>query len=91
MVKVKTVNKKLNSFFNEKLSFLLEDENILEAEISDVIDKYGRKTVGLSIVVGELNNEITPNLKNKKPKNKFFEIILTKDDLKKISELLKQH
>ena len=40
----------------EELEFLLEDKNILEAEITDVFDKHGKTTVGLSITVG-MNDE----------------------------------
>jgi hypothetical protein len=81
---------------DETLDFLLQDENILEAEISDVVDKNGKKTVGISITVGKSNEqcaEIISNLKEGEPQPKFeaFEILLTKSDLKKINKLIKEY
>ena len=80
----------------EELEFLLEEENILEAEISDVVDKSGKNTVGLAITVGMNNNQIKSMLDLVEVENLSkiptgFEIILTKSDLKKINSLIKEY
>ena len=77
----------------ENLDFLLKDKNILEAEISDVMDRNGKMTIGLSITVGASESqiesiiEIVGNNISKIPT--AFEILLTKSDLKKINQLIK--
>lgn len=80
----------------QELEFLLEDENILEAEISDVVDKNGKETVGLSIVVGFSQDQLESlyDLVGAENISKIptgFEIILTKGDLKKINTLIKEY
>lgn len=79
-----------------ELDFLLEDENILDAEISDVVDKDGKETIGISITVGMNEKQVEnllelvgPELTKKIPSG--FEIILTKGDLRKINKLLKEY
>lgn len=80
----------------EELEFLLEDENILEADISDVVDKNGKNTVGLAITVGMSEKQIESMLElvgvenvSKIPTG--FEILLTKSDLRKINKLIKEY
>jgi len=80
----------------EELEFLLEDENILEVGISDVVDKNGKNTVGLSITVGMSDKQIESMLKlvgaeNVSKISTGFEILLTKSDLKKINKLIKEY
>ncbi len=80
----------------EELEFLLEDENILEAEITDVVDKHGKTTVGLSITVG-MNDEQLDTLIDLvgidyiSKVTTGFEIVLTKSDLKKINKLINEY
>ena len=80
----------------EELEFLLSDENILEAEISDVVEKNGKNTVGLSITIGMNDKQIDSLIELVGSKNVSkiptgFEIILTKSDLKKINKLIKEY
>lgn len=80
----------------ETFDFLLVDKNILNAEIVDVVDKNEKFTVGLSITVGMNDDQITSLLElvgseifSKIPA--AFEIILTKNDLKKINKLVREY
>lgn len=80
----------------EELGFLLEDENILEADISDVVDKNGKNTVGLAITVGMSEKQVESMLELVGAENVSkiptgFEILLTKSDLKKINKLIKEY
>lgn len=80
----------------EELEFLLEDDNILEADVSDVVDKNGKNTVGLSITVGMSDKQIESMIELVGAENVSkiptgFEIILTKSDLKKINMLIKEY
>jgi len=80
----------------EELDFLFKDENILEAEITDVVDFGGKPTIGISITVGHSDShceKVMSNLKEGETPPDFaaFEIILTKNDLKKINKLIKEY
>lgn len=78
------------------LDLLLADTNILEANISEVVTPDGTETVGLSLIVGMNDSQIEsllqlvgPEIVSKIPTG--FEIVLTKEDLKKITKLVKEY
>lgn len=78
------------------LDLLLADTNILEANISEVVTPDGTETVGLSLIVGMNDSQIEsllqlvgPDIVSKIPTG--FEIVLTKEDLKKITKLVKEY
>lgn len=89
--------RQLFKIMEEELQFLLEgDENILEAEIGDVVDKKGKASVGISLTVGMSEKNIEEAVKiigieNIQKITTGFEIILTKSDLKKINKLIKEY
>lgn len=81
----------------DELEFLIEnDENILEAEIGDVVDKKGNETVGISLMVGMSEKNIEEAVKvigveNIQKITNGFEIVLTKSDLKKINKAIREY
>jgi hypothetical protein len=80
----------------EELEFLLRDENILEADISDVVDRDGKNTIGIAITVGMSDEQVQSmfELVGEENVSKIptgFEIILTKSDLKRINKLMKEY
>jgi len=79
-----------------KLKFLLKDENILEADISDIVYEDGKNTVGLAITVGMSNKQVESlfelvGFENISKIPTRFEILLTKSDMKKINKLIKEY
>ncbi len=80
----------------EELEFLLKDENILEAEISDVLDYDGKYTTGISLTVGHSEKYIEKKMSeykegDEKPQFYQFEILLTKKDINKIAKLIREY